>query len=139
MELENMPSEATESLSDQRSLQKGTRVAPLSKEERRERFDALSDLGCAICGCPPQIHHLIGVKYRGLSQKADDRLTIPLCMNHHTGQQGIHKIGKKQWEFQYGTQEHLLEVTNYKIQMLEQIKKYGYVDKNFYDFDEVVD
>jgi hypothetical protein len=121
------------------SLQKGTRVAPLSKEERRSRFDALSELGCAICGQPPQIHHLIGTKWRGIGQKADDRFTIPLCMNHHTGQQGIHKIGMRQWEHNYGTQEYLLEVTNYKIEMLEHIKKHGYVDQNLYNFDEVID
>ena len=121
------------------SLQKGTMVAPLSKEERRSRFDALSELGCAICGQPPQIHHLIGTKWRGMGQKADDRFTIPLCMNHHTGQQGIHKIGMRQWEHNYGTQEYLLEVTNYKIEMLEHIKKHGYVDQNLYNFDEVID
>jgi hypothetical protein len=116
-------------------MQKGTNPPPLSKQERRERFEALAEMGCAICGQPPQIHHLIGVRYRGMGQKAHDMYTIPLCMNHHTGQQGIHKVGMKQWEFQYGTQEHLLEVTNLKIEMLEQIKKHGYVDPNFYDFE----
>lgn len=105
----------------------------------KHRFDALVELGCCICGRPPQIHHLIGVKYRGLGQKADDHLTIPLCLDHHTGKDGIHSIGKKTWEEKFGTQEFLLEVTNYKIEMLEQIKKYGYVDKNFYDFSEVID
>jgi hypothetical protein len=80
-----------------------------------KRFDVLSQLGCCICGQPPQIHHLTGVKYRGMGQKADDCYTIPLCMNHHTGAEGVHTIGKKTWEAKYRTQEELLEQTEIKI------------------------
>jgi len=98
----------------------------MSKQERTERFNLLSEMGCAICGQPPQIHHLIGTKWRGMGQKADDRHTIPLCLNHHTGQQGIHKVGMRQWEFQYGTQEELLEITNHKIEMIKEIHKKGH-------------
>ena len=116
-------------------MRKHTDLPPLSEKERRDRFNALSEMGCAICGQPPQIHHLIGIRYKGMGQKANDIYTIPLCMNHHAGQQGIHKVGKKQWEHQYGTQEELLEVTNLKIEMLEQIKKYGYVDADSYDIE----
>jgi hypothetical protein len=36
----------------------------------------------------------------------------------------------RQWEFQYGTQEELLEITNLKLQMLKDIHKNGYVDVN---------
>jgi len=109
-------------------MEKGTHLPPLSEKERRERFEALSELGCAICGQPPQIHHLIGTKWRGMGQKADDRHTIPLCMKHHTGSHGIHHMGMRKWEYRFGTQEELLLETDYKIEMLKQIHKNGYVD-----------
>ena len=96
-------------------MRKHTDLPPLSEKERRERFDALSELGCAICGMPPQIHHLIGTKWRGMGQKSDDRNTIPLCLHHHTGAEGVHTIGKKTWEAKYGTQEELLEQTEAKL------------------------
>ena len=83
--------------------------------KRKERFDRLSEMGCIVCGQPPQIHHLIGVKYRGMGQKADDQYTIPLCLDHHTGAEGIHTLGKRPWEAKYGTQEELLEKTNDKL------------------------
>ena len=81
-----------------------------------KRFDILSELGCCICGQPPQIHHLIGIKYRGMGQKASDENTIPLCLHHHTGAQGIHQLGKRAWELKYGAQDELLADTNRKIE-----------------------
>ena len=107
---------------------KDQKLPPMSEKERRERFEALSELGCAICGMPPQIHHLIGTKWRGMGQKADDRNTIPLCERHHTGSHGIHHMGMRKWEYRFGTQEELLLQTDYKIEMLKQIHKNGYVD-----------
>lgn len=105
----------------------------MKEKERRERFDSLFELGCAICGRPPQIHHLIGLKYRGMGQKADDAHTIPLCMDHHTGGQGIHTMGKRAWEDAFGTQDELLEVTELKLEMLRQIQLNGYVDVESFD------
>jgi hypothetical protein len=127
-----MASERCKSGAEPRSLQKGTRVAPLSKQERTERFNLLSEMGCCICGQPPQIHHLIGTKWRGMGQKADDRHTIPLCMKHHTGSHGIHHMGMRPWEDEYGDQEHLLNITNFKMKMLLEIQKNGHL--NFDDF-----
>jgi len=83
--------------------------------KRKERFERLSEIGCIICVQPPQIHHLIGVRYRGMGQKADDQYTISLCLNHHTGAEGIHTIGKRTWEAKYGTQEELLDKTNRRL------------------------
>ena len=81
----------------------------------KERFERLAEIGCIICGQPPQIHHLIGVRYRGMGQKADDMYTLPICLHHHTGAAGIHTIGKRTWEAKYGTQEELLAKTNDKL------------------------
>jgi hypothetical protein len=130
-----MASERCKSGAEPRSLQKGTRVAPLSKQERTERFNLLSEMGCCICGQPPQIHHLIGTKWRGMGQKADDRHTIPLCMKHHTGSHGIHHMGMKKWEVKFGDQEQLLLETDYKIEMLKQIHKNGYVNPTVFEQD----
>lgn len=84
----------------------------MKPKERKKRFNALSKYGCCVCRRPAEIHHLIGSKYRGLSQKADDEYTIPLCPNHHRGQEGIHQIGQQEWESTYGTQEWHLEFVN---------------------------
>ena len=84
--------------------------------KRKERFERLAEMGCVICKQPAQIHHLIGVKYRGMGQKADDQYTIPLCLHHHTGQLGIHQMGKGAWERMFGTQEELLQRTNERLE-----------------------
>ena len=131
----SMPLDATQTVSETRSLQKGTRVAPMSKQERTDRFRLLSEMGCCICGQPPQIHHLIGTKWRGMGQKADDRHTIPLCMKHHTGEEGIHRMGMRKWESYFGSQESFLEIVSIKIEMLKQIHKNGYVDPTVFEQD----
>jgi len=87
----------------------------LNAKDRKKRFDALFELGCCICQQMPHIHHLIGIKYRGLGQKSHDRETIPLCMNHHTGSEGIHTLGKRAWEKRFNTQEFYLDATNNKL------------------------
>jgi hypothetical protein len=92
----------------------------LAKSHRKtlahlKRFQSIADMGCCICQKPCQIHHLIGLSYKGLSQKADNRFTIGLCVDHHTGREGIHIIGKKTWETAYGTQEEHLKVVDSTI------------------------
>jgi hypothetical protein len=47
-----------------------------------------------------------------MGKKASDENTIPLCVDHHRGEQGIHHIGQKTWESTYGTQDILLDMTN---------------------------
>ena len=84
----------------------------MKPKDKKARFAALSDLGCIICQCPTEIHHLLGLKYSGIAQKSKDEFTIPLCVNHHRGEEGIHHIGIKTWQYKYGTQEYLLELTN---------------------------
>jgi hypothetical protein len=49
-----------------------------------------------------------------MAQKAKDEITIPLCVDHHRGAQGIHQIGQKTWEKTYGDQDyHLQRVDKY--------------------------
>ena len=81
----------------------------MKPKERKKRFNELSEYGCCICRRPAEIHHLIGFAYRGIGQKATDENTIPLCVEHHRGAQGIHHLGLKTWEKAYGKQDYHLE------------------------------
>ena len=91
------------------------------KKSDRQRLDRLAQSGCVVCRnmelgeSPAAIHHLIGHQYRGLSQRASHQQTIPLCHFHHQGQQGIHTIGMRIWEQQFGTQTELLEQVNQEL------------------------
>lgn len=84
----------------------------MKPKERKARFNALSQYGCCVCRRPAEIHHLLGIKYSGMGQKAKDEITIPLCVDHHRGEQGIHQIGQRTWESAYGEQEFHLERVN---------------------------
>jgi hypothetical protein len=84
----------------------------LKPKERKIRFNALSEYGCVICRRPAEVHHLIGYGYRGIGQKATDENTIPLCVEHHRGAQGIHHLGLKTWEKAYGEQSNHLKRVN---------------------------
>ena len=54
----------------------------------------VAQLPCAICGAHQvQVHHIR--EGAGLSQRSQDTLTIPLCLLHHTGADGIHGLGRK--------------------------------------------
>lgn len=52
---------------------------------------------CFICGaCDPQIHHIFNGSNKRKSEKYG--LIMPLCMNHHTGDEGVHTIPYKMKE-----------------------------------------
>jgi len=95
----------------------------MTKSERTKRFDALSRYGCCVCRVvhhayrEAMIHHLTGIKYRGAGKKASDEHTIPLCHEHHQGAQGIHTIGMRPWEEQFGKQSVYLEMINEYLEM----------------------
>ena len=40
----------------------------MKPKERKARFNALSEIGCILCQRPAEIHHLIGLKYRGIDR-----------------------------------------------------------------------
>lgn len=49
----------------------------------------VAQLSCCTCGdYGVQVHHIREGK--GMSQRSDDFLTIPLCPDCHTGPRGIH-------------------------------------------------
>lgn len=61
---------------------------------------------CVVCGSPYICHHhIFGGVYR---RKVSDRYgyIIPLCVEHHTGQNGIHRQRKLDEYWKVRAQEH---------------------------------
>lgn len=85
------------------------------------RYEKLTELGCMLsdkwgheCEGKVDCHHPIGIEWRGMSQKAPNNCTIPLCHSghHQFGKNAIHQMGKRPWEEKYGSQKDLLDLTN---------------------------
>lgn len=72
-----------------------------------DRVKEIIKHGCIICGIHVvQIHHV-----RRYGEKRDDMKTVCLCYNHHMGSEGIHHLGKKEFERRYMTQDDMLAKT----------------------------
>jgi hypothetical protein len=55
----------------------------------KRHMGRVAQLPCCLCGAQPvQVHHVR--EGQGMSQRADDWLAIPLCVDCHTGKRGIH-------------------------------------------------
>lgn len=92
-----------------------------------------NELKCMISHQDPQLHHarsgsmteIIGLV--GGSNKASDWLQIPLNINYHTGDHGIHTIGVLTWEAKYGTQisflDQICELAGYNVWELAGIER----------------
>ena len=85
----------------------------MTNKERNHK-KRLSQMGCLICRklfgdhepSEVQLHHLRS----GGWGKGDYETLIPLCYEHHLGDTGIHGLGTKAFEREYGvTQQELLE------------------------------
>lgn len=63
----------------------------------KRHMSLVAAMPCAICGeSPVQVHHIR--EEQGMSQRASDFLTVPLCYEHHQGATGIHGMGRKAFE-----------------------------------------
>jgi len=85
--------------------------APRSESDK-EWISRIVSLGCIVAGCGRAacVHHpRFG---QGKSQRAPDRLVLPLCPRHHQhGGFGIAlHAGQKTWEKTFGTELELLEM-----------------------------
>jgi hypothetical protein len=96
----------------------------MTKDEKKH-LDLLSQLGCIVCArlgygeTPAEIHH--PRKGTGLALRASHYDAIPLCLEHHRGQTGVHGLGTKGFAKHYGFDESdLLETTKL---LLEELKK----------------
>jgi len=89
----------------------------MATKAEKEHFGRLADLGCILCiylgygeGSPAVIHHI----RRG--GKRSNAPVIPLCPEHHTGNSGIHGLGRKAFEKHYQITEYdLLEIATRRI------------------------
>lgn len=52
---------------------------------------------------PAQVHHVR--EGQGMSQRASNFLTVPLCPEHHQGSTGLHGLGTNAFERTYGLSE----------------------------------
>lgn len=60
----------------------------MTKAEKKH-MDKVSQLPCCLCGSMPvEVHHIR--EGQGMSQRASNFLTIPLCPDCHQGKNGIH-------------------------------------------------
>lgn len=91
-----------------------------NKLTAKQYMGLVADQGCYICGQPAEIHH--NTKNRAYSKKTSDFNIIPLCPNHHRGQEGIHHIGVKRWEAIHGDQKDIVEKVRKEVR--KQLKNY---------------
>ena len=81
----------------------------------KENYARLAKIGCILCRTlgygetPAQMHHI-----RRFGGKRDNAPVIPLCPEHHVGNSGVHKLGRKgDFEKYWGySEEDLLEKLN---------------------------
>lgn len=90
----------------------------MSKAEE-DRMNRVSALGCIVCKAfygvysPAHIHHLTGIKYRGIGMKS--KKYIPLCPTHHQNGNDEHPSihgQPKLFNQKFGSQEFLLGYTD---------------------------
>lgn len=87
---------------------------PATAQERKH-LARVAALGCLICGCQAEIHH---IRARGSMGKRSSHFeTISLCPRHHrTGGHGVAiHAGQKTFEAKYGTEEELLDRVNWLL------------------------
>lgn len=92
-------------------MSKKSTYTPKAEQQHLDRVAALCCIACRNTGLgdtPAEIHHCSAGT--GLSVRADNYRTIPLCPIHH--RQGGHGVaihaGRRTWERNYGTEEELL-------------------------------
>lgn len=94
------------------------RVKPATPEEQIYMGKA-ARLGCMLCihlglgETPAQIHHpRTGT---GAGKRAPHLKSFPLCFEHHQGDTGIHGMGRKAFEREYGVTEDDLRTMTYSL------------------------
>jgi len=83
----------------------------LKKWRSKKHLKEVAELGCIICGKEACAHHITGHGDSGTGTKPSDALVMPLCHNHHTGRDGVHKVGVLAWESAYGSQWKMIAET----------------------------
>ena len=87
----------------------------------REHMGRVASLGCMLCQhlgygeTPAEVHHpRTGA---GMGRRAAHTDGIALCPAHHRGDAGLHGMGRRAFEREYGiTELELLELTKQKLE-----------------------
>lgn len=80
------------------------------KSEEKKHKAKLAEMGCSVClrlygphdPAIVELHHL----RTGGWGKGDYKTLIPVCTEHHRGKTGIHGLGTKRFEAEYGFSQH---------------------------------
>ena len=94
--------------------------------EEAEYMDAVARMGCILCSLlrygatPAEVHHpRTGV---GMGKRSKHTDAIPLCVEHHRGNTGLHGMGRKAFERHYGvTEQELLEKTRAELERKKRL------------------
>lgn len=95
-------------------------IPKIKKVRDKKYLKRVASLPCCACqaiglsGRLPTVvaHHKTGA---GMGMKACDLDTMPLCEGHHTGRNGIHRLGVKEWEATYGKQDDHIAATRVRL------------------------
>ncbi len=85
--------------------------------DERRHMALVSDMSCIVCsaclgihGTPAEVHHVRVAHGWG---RTSHFATIPVCREHHTGDTGIHSMGRDEFTAMYGKSEiELLAIVN---------------------------
>ena len=77
-------------MSHERMKPKAKAIA--SGEEGRH-VQRIAGIPCLICQRPANVHH--GMHASGKVRRRDHRFIVPLCRDHHQGDEGVHGLGSE--------------------------------------------
>jgi hypothetical protein len=77
----------------------------------KKHMSKVAELGCAVCRRiypphepgPVELHH--PRHGAGMGKRSGHMSVVPLCVNHHRGNEGIHGMGTKAFVQHYGVTE----------------------------------
>ena len=63
-----------------------------AKAAERRHMAWVAEQGCIVCRRPAQVHHITEMGHGRITK--DNFLVVGLCLDHHTGQHGIHSLSR---------------------------------------------
>lgn len=92
--------------------------APKPSKPLRDKthLEFIRGLPCCICRDPRTVPHHAKTKGSG----GGDDETVPLCHKHHTGDEGVHGLGRETFEKRFGVD--LLEIARYLVVYRERMR-----------------
>jgi hypothetical protein len=91
-----------------------------STAAEKRHMQKVAEMGCIVCShshghndTPAQVHH---VRARHGWGRTSHYMTIPLCLEHHTGKTGVHSRGRDEFKEIHGFSEmEFLEVVHSQL------------------------